>query len=572
MRDSVSTRLRVLSILIVIIAVSLIGRLFILQVLQGSQFEDEASRQYLSSKSGPFRRGDIFFLEKGGRLVTAATVRPYYYVSINPKLMESVPQAYKILSEIIFLDKEKFEGDASNKDDTYSVIAKDIPEDAAVKISASGLKGVYLHKDGKRYYPGGELASNVVGFVGKTLETGDGVSGRNGVERYYESVLKRESRSIYANFFAELFSDFGKTMFDTTAKREGDIVLTIEPSVQKEVERVMIGIAKKYAVEEAGAIIILPKTGEISAMASFPTFNPEKYGEADANTYSNPNVQSAYEMGSIVKPLTMAAGLDAGVVKSDTIYEDLGKIKVADAVISNFDKKGRGKVPMQQVLSQSLNTGAVFVQQKLGAVRFQRYMHGFGFGEYTNVDLPGETVGMVKNIDSRRPVELATASFGQGFAVTPLSMARALSALANGGKIVRPHVVNKIVHPMVGDEIIENRVERQVLDPASAESITRMLVEVVDVALLHGKAKMEHYTVAAKTGTAQIANPAGGGYYKDRYLHSFFGYAPAYNSRFLIFMYIKNPKGVTYASETLTEPFLELAKFMIHYYDIPPDR
>ena len=247
-------------------------------------------------------------------------------------------------------------------------------------------------------------------------------------------------------------------------------------------------------------------------------------------------------------------------------------IEIDGRRIANYDGVARGRVNMQEVLNQSLNVGAVFVMQKLGAERFRQYFINYGFGDKTGIDLPGEVGGLVKNLESPRAVEYATAAFGQGIAISPISMTRALATLANGGQLVRPHVIKAFKRDQLhaSTEVVP-AVGRQVLKPETSKEITKMLVEVVDTKLANGAAKQARYSLAAKTGTAQMAKPDGG-YYDDRYLHSFFGYLPASAPRFIIFMYLLKPQGVRYSSETLTAPFVNLVKFLINYYQLPPDR
>jgi cell division protein FtsI/penicillin-binding protein 2 len=280
-------------------------------------------------------------------------------------------------------------------------------------------------------------------------------------------------------------------------------------------------------------------------------------------------------MGSIMKPLTMAAGLDAGVVTAKTTYNDTGRITLNNKTFSNYDGRGRGpNTTMQQVLNDSLNTGVAFVVQKLGNQRFADYvLKKYHLGEETGIDLPGEVQGLMSNLSSKRDIEFATASFGQGIAVTPINMIAALSTLGNGGYTVSPHIIDEIHYTSGKIKKFTPNPPEQVLRKETSDEITRMLVTVVDKALLGGKVKIPEYSIAAKTGTAQIVDPATGKYYDDRYLHTFFGYFPAYDPKFIVFMYTYHPKnGAEFASHTLTASFIRTAKFLLHYYSVPPDR
>jgi cell division protein FtsI/penicillin-binding protein 2 len=251
---------------------------------------------------------------------------------------------------------------------------------------------------------------------------------------------------------------------------------------------------------------------------------------------------------------------------------DKGFMVVNGSTIWNHDHTINGLTTMQTVLDKSLNMGAAFVEKKLGNQLFAKYMNAFGLGEKTGIDLPNEGQDLIANLKSPRDVEYVTASFGQGIAMTPISMIRALSALANGGVLVTPHITEKINYGGGFSKTIAPAVGERVISEDAAKKISKMLISVVDNALLGGKAKNPHYTVAAKTGTAQIANPNGGGYYSDRYFHSFMGYFPATAPRFIILLYTLDPQTSQFAADTLAMPFVDLSKFLINYYQIPPDR
>jgi cell division protein FtsI/penicillin-binding protein 2 len=259
-------------------------------------------------------------------------------------------------------------------------------------------------------------------------------------------------------------------------------------------------------------------------------------------------------------------------VTANTTYYDAGFIDLNTYTIKNYDGKGRGTVSMQEVLNQSLNTGVSYIVKTMGKSKFREYFKALKLGSETGVDLPNEAHGLIGPLDSPRDVEYATASFGQGIALTPIETVRALSTLANGGHLVTPHLATKIEYQDGTFKDIVYPKGDQVFSKETSEEISRMLTVVVDKALSKGSQKQEHYTIAAKTGTAQIANPNGRGYYEDKYLHSFFGYFPAYDPEYLVFLYTVEPKGVKYASETLTMPFMELTKFLLNYYNVPPDR
>jgi cell division protein FtsI (penicillin-binding protein 3)/stage V sporulation protein D (sporulation-specific penicillin-binding protein) len=570
MRSDFILRIRLISGLIVLVVLLLIIRLYFVQIMHGSDYSERADHQYVSTSQGLFDRGSIFFKDKDGRLVSAATLKTGFIIALNPSILVDPKDTYEKLSALIPLDSEIFFARAQKIEDPYEEIATGVSPDDAAKINALNITGVGVYKERWRYYPGDSLAAQTVGFV---AYEGDNLTGRYGLERYYEDTLSRNSNSLYVNFFAEIFSNINKTLFRGDVKREGDIVTTIEPSVQLFLEKKLKDIQDEWHSKLTAGIIMNPQNGEIYALGVYPSFDSNAFQEeADAKIFSNPLVEDVFEMGSIVKPLTVAAGLDAGAVTAKTTYNDKGSITLDGSTISNYDGKARGVIPIQEVLNQSLNVGATFVMQQMGTDVFRNYMLDYGIGEETGIDLPSEGVGIINNLDSPRTIEYATASFGQGIAMTPIETVRALAVLANGGKLVTPHLVQQIKYRTGLSKTISYVDGKQVLKPETADEITRMLVKVVDEALLEGTVKLTNYSVAAKTGTAQIARVNERGYYDDRYLHSFFGYFPAYDAQFLVFFFTLEPEGVRYASQTLTHPFIDTVTFLTNYYNVPPDR
>jgi cell division protein FtsI (penicillin-binding protein 3) len=567
------TRIRIISIGIIVFALLLVTKLYFVQIVSGSDFKQLANRQYLQPASGVYDRGTIFFQAKDGTLMAAASLQTGYTLAVNPQIITNPEADFAALSKIVpTIDHDTFIKQATKPNDTYEEIADRIDPDQATAVTALKLTGVSLYQEKWRYYPGETLAAQVLGFVGYD---GSKMDGRYGLENYYDSTLERTGDDVYVNLFAQIFSDVHDT-FANNGTAEGDIVSTIEPNVEAYLETQLQDVQTKYSSKITGGIIIDPTNGKIYAMGATPTFNPNSYQDvSDISVYNNPLVQNVYELGSIMKSITMSIGLDTGVITPATTYEDSASINVDGFTIHNWDLQGHGLINMQKVLSDSLNVGAAWVENRIGNKDFRTYMYNFGFGEKTGIDLPNEANNLISNLNNNRAVEFATASFGQGIAVTPISMVRALSALANGGTLITPHVVDQIQYDVGYTKEIDPPPGPRVISTTTSATITKMLVNVYDGALNddnNNAIMMPHYSIAAKTGTAQLVDTSTGGYYDNRYLHSFFGYFPASNPKFLVFLYTYDPQGEELAAHTLAMPFFDIAKFLINYYDISPDR
>src|SRR3989344_2458750 len=570
MRSKFIARARLLSVIFIGVAALLTLRLYFVQVIHGEEHRKSALGQYVETSEDREDREDIYFSEVDGDLVAAAVMQAGFQLAIDPRAIVSAEETFEKLSSVIEFDKERFFQSAGKSEDPYEEVAFRLSTEEAARIRALKLPGVIIVSDEWRSYPGGPLAAHTVGFVGFQ---GNNRVGVYGLERQWEETLLKHSSGTYVNPFAEIFTSLGAALSQDPTSETGSIITTIEPRVQGRLEYTLNEVMQKYSPRSAGGIVMDPKTGEEVAIGARPGFDLNTYSTVeDASVFSNPLVENVYEMGSIMKPLTMAAALDSGVVTPRTTYNDTGCIERSGEKICNYDRKARGMVPMQEVLNQSLNLGVTFAAEKMGMNVFREYVHAYALGEKTGIDLPNEAKGIIGAIDRNYEVDHASASFGQGIAVTGMEMIRALGALANGGVLPSPHVVKGIKLESGIVRAIPPLSGPRVLKPETVDTVSRMLVEVYDDALLGGILKQEHYSIAAKTGTAQIALAQGGGYYEDRFLHSFFGYFPAHEPRYIVFLMTVEPHGAEFASATLARPFLDITKFLINYYNIPPDR
>ncbi len=571
MRKRTNSRIRIISAFIFFIGFLLIVRLYQIQIHQASAYQEKAERQYVHTAKDVYNRGSVYFTTKDGEKVSAASITSGYLLAVNPSLITDSAAVYDKLKNFTTLSLDDFIKKATLANRTYVEIEPKLDEESYKKIDEMDIDGVMLYRNQWRYYPGDSVSARTIGFVGFGSDDGQ-LRGKYGLERYYDETLYRDNTILSVNFFAEIFSNLGSLVFEDQTKKSGSVVTTIEPTVARMLDRVLQETQDQYHSKLTGGIIMDPKTGAIYAMNVAPTFDLNNRATTSIEQFENPLVEGVYEMGSIIKALTMAAGLDSKVVTPQSTYYDAGFLDLNGYTIKNFDGKGRGTVPMQEVLNQSLNTGVSHIVKLMGKDKFRSYFDSLKLGSETGIDLPSEAQGLMQNLKSPRELEYATASFGQGIAMTPIATARALATLGNGGHLVTPHIVKEIEYDDGTKKEVTYPNGAQVFTPETSETVSRMLTTVVDKALRGGKVALPHHSIAAKTGTAQMSNPNGGGYYEDKYLHSFFGYFPSYDPKFIVFLYTVDPRGVEYASETLTEPFMDISKFLINYYSIPPDR
>ncbi len=499
--------------------------------------------------SGGFEapRGSIYFLDKNNNFVQAAMNKDYpivYAVPVEIQLSGNSALVYaEKLSSITGVSVEELNGKFSKANDKYELIIEKASSQQTTEIKNLNLKGIYVSSRLLRFYPFGDLAAHILGF----LDYSSGLAeGKYGAELYFNDLLSGKNGGVE-----------NKKLIPAESGK--DLILTIDPTIQTEAEEIVKNLVKQYEAEAGSAIVQDPKTGKILAMAAFPNFNPNNYSKSEISTFLNPTVQSLYEPGSVFKLITMSAGIDSGKITPDTTYTDIGSFTANGKTIKNWDLKANGLQTMANVIEKSINTGAVFAQRKTGQDIFYNYLVKFGFGEKTQISLPGEIKGNLNNLKSPngKDIDFATASYGQGVAITPIELIGAVSAIANGGVLMKPIIL--------ADE--QPKIVRKVISPDTARKVVEMMVSAVKINRI---ANIPDYSVAGKTGTAFVPDFGGKGY-TDKVINTYAGFAPAYDPKFVIIVRLDKPSGSPLAGQTVVPAFRELAQFMLNYYNVAPD-
>lgn len=568
LHQSFRLRTAFLSAFFFILLSALLARVFTLAIVRHREFVMAADRQHELVEVLPSRRGAIYGRDRTGRLTPLAVQETSFTLVAVPKEIEDPESAISQLAKILPPEHAPALAKLAKRDDPHEVISRKLDADTADRIRALGITGLSLEEAERRVYPQGTLAASVVGFVSYDEERGE--DGTYGIERSYQSYLKGERGFFEGERDASgYWVALGRRIVNPPL--DGDsVVLTIDPNIQYRLEQELSSTLERWGGESGLAIVLEPQSGRVLALASQPTFDPNRYSqEKDFSVFRMPAVDSQFELGSVFKPITMAAGIDAGVITATTTYRDPGQRRVDGFTIANFDGKSYGTQTMTQVLEKSLNTGAMFVAERIGQDKFLDAIRRFGFGASTGIDLPGEISGDISNLDDRRAADYATASFGQGIAVTPLQIASAIGAIANHGILMRPYLTERVMTASGGTIEFQPKEVRRVVSAETAETVSKMLVSVVRNGY-DNRAGVKGYFVAAKTGTALIPRTDGRGY-SDEVTHTFVGYAPAFDPKVLILLQMNRPKGNRFAANTLTTPFHNLAEFILNYYQVPPD-
>lgn len=571
LKKSKSNHWRVLSLsLILFLLGSLIAaKLFYLQVINRHFYRVLAQDQHQIYQQIIPQRGEIFIQDKYNKA--------YFPVAINrqqpmlyavPRQLNSDPKDLAAkLAEILKIPSAAIQEHLMKKDDPFEPLKTKLTEEEAAAVEELNCPALGLLDQTQRYYPASSLASQVIGFLGYE---GELKKGQYGIEGYYNNELAGQ-----IGIFEGEKDTVGRWINLAPKKiipsQDGpDLVLSLDQNVQFMIEEKLDALARQWQPEEGVIIVIEPQTGAVRGLANWPSFDLNQYSRVDnLDIFLNRATQKLYEPGSVFKPIVVAAALEQGKITPETTYTDTGLAQIGGYTIRNADDKVYGVQNISQILEHSINTGVIFIERQLGDKLFLEYLRKFGFAEPTGIDLAGERSGNISNLLTGRPINFATAAFGQGIAVTPLQLISAISAIANKGRLMRPFLVeNKI---MSNEEQIPRQpeVRQEVISEKTAAGLTQMLVNSVERGFAK-KAQVPGYRLAGKTGTAQIPNSEGG-YSETETLHSFVGFGPAENPQFAVLIMLVKPQGNPWASHTVTPAFREIAEYLLDYYEIPPN-
>ncbi|MFH1656608.1 MAG: penicillin-binding protein 2 [Candidatus Nealsonbacteria bacterium] len=544
-------RVNFIFIILILFGAAILGRLIFIQIIQYDLYKALAQGQQKTFESTKGDRGKIFF--RGGEILATNTKRKYVFVS--PSEIKEKEKIAEELSQILNIDKDELLKKIE-KDNLFEEIKIDLSEKEYNDLKDIELNGVYVSESIAREYPQKSLGGHIVGFLGGEDE------GQYGIEGYYDDYLRGKES------FKEIERGFGKYFFgnDEESNEGKDIFLTIDYNIQFMAEKLLKKAKQDLDIESGQIIVIDPNSGSIMALADYPGFNPNEYSEVeDLEVFQNSAIQKLFEPGSVFKPMTMASALDQGKITPETTYYDKGTVKAGGSSIFNYDERSYGQQTMTGVLEKSINTGVVFAERQLGNELFLKYLNNFGFFQKTGIDLQGEIFSENEEFKKGYEINFITASFGQGIEITPIQLVRAFSSIANGGKLIDPHVNKNFIQ----DDIASDNI---VISKKTSSDLTAMLVSVVENGFAK-KAGIPGYYIAGKTGTAQVALSALGiskKGYSNKTWQSFIGFAPAFNAKFLILVKLDNPKANT-AEYSALPIFRELAKYTIDYLEIPPD-
>jgi len=565
--QSFEGRLRAVSFFIIVFAGILTYRLADLQVLSADELRETALKQQATVRTLEPERGSIYYKDKELVTYPLATNREFNHVYVVPRDVENVSaytDALLPLLEPFGIEEEVLRTRLGKQNDIYEPLVHKLTGKQLQPFIDLALSGVAWEPENWRYYPEGDTLAHVIGFVG--IRDDERV-GQYGLEGQYDEALRGQDGLLEGavDVTGRLIQSGPTHRVDPVPGI--DLVLTIDRTVQGYACEQLRLKVDSIDADSGQLIIVNPATGAVIAMCSYPTFDPNNYGDVeDISVYLNPVTAGAYEPGSIFKSVTMAGAIDAGKLTPDTTFVDPGFVEINDYTIRNSDGQAHGEVDMITVLDESLNTGLIFVERQLGNDSFKEYVERFGFGSVTGIELGNEIEGNISSLDKKSDIYFATASFGQGLTVTPMQMVMAYAAIANGGTLMKPYVISEKLRD---GEVIERTEPIEVgapITPRAATILSGMLVSVVESG--HAKAAaVKGYYVAGKTGTAQVAGRGG---YSEKTIHSFAGFAPVNNPKYAMLIKLDHPNFGNFAASTAAPLFGQISKFLLTYYEVPP--
>ncbi len=544
-----------------------VARLYEVQVVNHEEYLQEAAVTRQGAAVLPAPRGAILDAT-GYPLATSVDTWDIYIDRFLWRDQEQASRAAIELGAFLGLDADTLMRMGTEERQGDVVVVRDIDYARGTELAALNLWGVRTLPSSTRVYPEGDLGIPLVGYVGL-----DG-SGLWGVEADLDHLLRGRDGWITSERDALGRPIAFTQRTERPASPGGEVQLTIDRFMQKMVEETLAEAIQRYGGVSGSIIVMDPHTGAVLAMASFPRANISQSGLDTpdlSNVVRNRAITDLYEPGSVLKTLTVAAALDAGLVNPDSGYEDSGEVDMGDgAVIRNWDFSANGWTTVRELLQKSLNTGTVWLSSVMGASAFYHYMEEFGLTESTHIGLSGEAEGAMRTPQDPDwyPVDLATNSYGQGLAVTPIQMLTAVNTFANGGQLMRPYVISSVV---TGDSVrsYEPVTVRQAITPQTAETMRQLMTDVVEGPATHG-ARVPGYEVAGKTGTTLVSIPTG--YALDSTIASFAGFLPASDPAVSILVKIDQPSGgLNLGGQVAAPVFADLAAQLMAYLDIPPD-
>lgn len=572
-------RIRFLFTAITIVGFLILARLFFWQVLSQDKLQARAEQQHWMISEVGASRGEI--LDRNGAKLVGNDLAFLAYANLPALVQSQKEEIAKSLAPIIYRNHEatasavdlpiikKLEEEILAKlnqsDLVWVPLARKISQQSKKTIESYNFAGIGFEQDNQRFYPEASMAAQLLGFVGSDQNGYD--TGYFGIEGFYNQDLKGKPGEVQQERDARGRPILIGGYKIGQAENGRTLKLSLDRTIQYFAEKHLAAGVVKYGAKSGSVVVMDPQTGGILAMASYPAYDPLNFTKYSADLYKNPIAADTYEPGSTFKVLIMSAAFQESLAAPDTICPICqGPKKIGDYTVRTWDNKYRANSTMADVIIHSDNVGMTHVADLLGLDKIYKYIENFGFGQLTGIDLQDEAAAQLRPKSDWYPIDVATASFGQGVAVTAIQMATALSTLANGGKLMEPHVVEKIISR---DKTIEikPKIIRQILRPETAKLMTEIMVQAVE----KGEAKwtkLAGFRIAGKTGTAQI--PIAGHYDPKKTIASFVGFAPAEDARFVMLVRYDEPTSSPYGAETAAPTFFAIARDILGYMNIAP--